>query len=180
MTLKQKCAIWYIIVAWFFFSALQLTKIVDVVIGQKRDVVVIFWNIPLKFVLNMTYDFLVSSGFLYISFTLGMHALKMKNNPQQSSMTSKFLTNDSSGVKQILAASKTQSLGSSAQVTSLCVHVEASGQIMGQVKHQASINLDDLEETKSDIEEETPPTFNKLFNLTYKKESQKIAKPKTD
>ena len=79
MTFKQKCAIWYIIVSWLFFTALQFTKIVDVVVGLKTDVIVIFWNIPLKFVLNMTYDFLVSTGFLYISFTLGIHALRMKN-----------------------------------------------------------------------------------------------------
>jgi hypothetical protein len=81
MTLKQKCAIWYIIVSWFFFTALQLTKIVDIAIGQKKVVVLIFWNIPLKYVLNMTYDFLVSTGFLYISLILGTHALKMKNTP---------------------------------------------------------------------------------------------------
>jgi hypothetical protein len=81
MTLKQKFAIWYIIVSWFFFSALQVTKIVDIAIGQKKVVVLIFWNIPLKYVLNMTYDFLVSTGFLYISLTLGTHALKIKNTP---------------------------------------------------------------------------------------------------
>ena len=81
MTLQQKCAIWFIIVTWLFFTALQLTKIVEVVIGKKKVQVVVFWNIPLKYVLNSTFDFLVSSGFLYISFTLGKHALKMKKNP---------------------------------------------------------------------------------------------------
>jgi hypothetical protein len=42
---------------------------------------------------------------------------------------------------------------------------------MLSAKHQTSINLDDLEESKSDIEYENPPTFKKNFNVTYKKET---------
>ena len=43
---------------------------------------------------------------------------------------------------------------------------------MLSAKHQTSINLDDLEESKSDIEYENPPTFKNNFNVTYKKETQ--------
>ncbi len=77
MTFKQKFTVWYIIIILLFFTALQLTEIFEIVFNKKEYHLRIFLNIQLEFVLNMTYDLLVSSGFLYISFTLGKHAMRM-------------------------------------------------------------------------------------------------------
>ncbi len=74
---RQKFAIWYIIFTWIFFTLSQIVKMIDIVRVQRSEHIKIIGDFPLVYFLNMVYDFLVSTGFLYISLSLGLRALHM-------------------------------------------------------------------------------------------------------